>query len=40
VMHQGKMIAYGTLDEIRALAELPDASLDDLFCKLVGSVDL
>jgi ABC-2 type transport system ATP-binding protein len=40
VMHQGKMIAYGTLDEIRTLAKLPDATLDDLFCKLVGSEDL
>ncbi|QGQ93672.1 ABC transporter ATP-binding protein [Paenibacillus psychroresistens] len=37
VMHQGTMIAYGTLDEIRAQAKLPNASLDDLFCELVGS---
>jgi ABC-2 type transport system ATP-binding protein len=40
VMHQGKMIAYGTLDEIRKLAKMSEASLDDLFCKLVGSEDL
>jgi ABC-2 type transport system ATP-binding protein len=38
VMHQGKMIAYGTLDEIRVLTKLPNATLDDLFCELVGSV--
>jgi hypothetical protein len=31
------MIAYGTLDEIRALTKLPNATLDDLFCELVGS---
>lgn len=37
VMHHGKMIAYGTLDEIRKMANLPYASLDDLFCDLVGS---
>jgi ABC-2 type transport system ATP-binding protein len=36
VLHQGKMIAYGTLDEIRAITKLPNASLDDIFCKLVG----
>jgi ABC-2 type transport system ATP-binding protein len=39
VLHHGQMIAYGTLDEIRAKAELPEASLDDLFCTLVGSDD-
>jgi ABC-2 type transport system ATP-binding protein len=37
VMHFGKMIAYGTLDEIRALTGMPHASLDDLFCSLAGS---
>jgi ABC-2 type transport system ATP-binding protein len=37
VLHHGQMIAYGTLDEIRAEVKLPDASLDDLFCTLVGS---
>jgi ABC-2 type transport system ATP-binding protein len=37
VLHQGQMIAYGTLDEIRTIAQLPNASLDDVFCKLVGA---
>ena len=37
VLHQGKMIAYGTLEQIRVIAKMPNASLDDLFCKLVGS---
>ncbi|MEX2459929.1 MAG: ABC transporter ATP-binding protein [Paenibacillaceae bacterium] len=37
VMHQGRMIAYGSLDEMRVLAKLPNASLDDLFVELVGS---
>jgi ABC-2 type transport system ATP-binding protein len=38
VLHQGSIIAYGTLEQIRAQAYLPGASLDDLFCALVGSI--
>jgi ABC-2 type transport system ATP-binding protein len=36
VLNHGQMIAYGTLEQIRLAANLPGASLDDLFCTLVG----
>ncbi|MDB5052375.1 MAG: ecsA2 [Bacilli bacterium] len=37
ILHQGCMVTQGTLKEISTVANLPGASLDDVFCALVGS---
>lgn len=36
VLHQGEILAYGTLKEIGQTAGLPDGSLDDIFFTLTG----
>jgi len=36
ILHRGRMIATGTLDEIRAQAGMPGALLDDVFYHLTG----
>lgn len=35
VLHRGRILANGTLDDIRHAAGMPQASLDEAFCKLV-----
>lgn len=37
VIHNGEIVAAGTLDELRAQAEMDGGSLEDLFLKLTGN---
>ncbi len=37
IIAQGKLLAEGTLDELRAQAGMPGATLEDVFLRLVGS---
>lgn len=39
IIHQGKLIAMGTLDEINQQAALEDSTLEDLFLNLTGNFD-
>ncbi len=36
LLHKGRILAAGTLQDIRQQAEMPDATLEQLFFKLVG----
>lgn len=36
ILDHGRLLACGTLEELRAEAELPEADLEDLFLKLTG----
>jgi ABC-2 type transport system ATP-binding protein len=37
IIHEGRIVAEGTLDELRAKAEMEGGSLEDLFLKLTGN---
>ncbi|MBL8751324.1 MAG: ABC transporter ATP-binding protein [Planctomycetes bacterium] len=39
VIARGQMLAEGTLDELRAAAAMPGATLEDVFLQLVGSTE-
>ncbi len=39
VIARGKLLAEGTLDELRSAAALPGATLEDVFLKLVGTTE-
>lgn len=39
ILVRGKLRAEGTLDELRQATELPGAPLEDVFLKLVGSIE-
>jgi ABC-2 type transport system ATP-binding protein len=39
VIARGRLLAEGTLDELRAAAALPGATLEDVFLRLVGSTE-
>ncbi|MFC1511948.1 ABC transporter ATP-binding protein [Candidatus Latescibacterota bacterium] len=38
ILHQGSILAEGTLEDLRGKAELEGGSLEDLFLKLTGSI--
>jgi ABC-2 type transport system ATP-binding protein len=40
IMYQGKLLALGTMDELREMARLPDSALEDIFLKLTGTGDI
>ena len=40
IMYQGKLLALGTVDELREMARLPDSALEDIFLKLTGTGDI
>jgi len=40
IMYHGKLLALGTMAELRQMAKLPDSALEDIFLKLTGSVDV
>jgi len=39
VIARGKLLAEGALDDLRGAADLPGATLEDVFLKLVGTTD-
>jgi ABC-2 type transport system ATP-binding protein len=40
IMYQGKILALGTMGELRQMAKLPDSGLEDIFLKLTGTSDI
>lgn len=40
IIHQGQLIACGTMDELRALSCGPGSTLEDLFLQLTGGIEV
>jgi ABC-2 type transport system ATP-binding protein len=40
IMYHGKLLALGTMEELRQMAKLPDSALEDIFLKLTGTDDV
>jgi ABC-2 type transport system ATP-binding protein len=40
IMYHGKLLALGTMDELREMAKLPSSGLEDIFLKLTGTGDI
>jgi len=40
IYYQGRLLALGTMDELRQRAMLPDSGLEDIFLKLTGTGDV
>ncbi len=40
IIYRGKLIAVGTMDEIRESAKMPGSGLEDIFLKLTGTGDI
>lgn len=40
IMYHGKLLALGTMDELRQSASLPDSQLEDIFLKVTGTGDV
>ena len=40
IMYEGKLIALGTVDELRQQAKMPNSALEDIFLKLTGTEDI
>jgi ABC-2 type transport system ATP-binding protein len=40
IMHDGQLLALGTMDELRHMAKLPESGLEDVFLKLTGTGDV
>jgi len=40
IMYRGKLLALGTMDELRHRASMPDSGLEDIFLKLTGTGDI
>jgi ABC-2 type transport system ATP-binding protein len=40
IMYQGKLLALGSMNELRQMAKLPDSGLEDIFLKLTGTGDI
>ena len=40
IMYQGRLLALGTMGELRQRAMLPDSGLEDIFLKLTGTGDI
>jgi hypothetical protein len=39
-MYQGRILALGSMDELRQKASLPGSGLEDVFLKLTGAGDI
>jgi ABC-2 type transport system ATP-binding protein len=40
IMYEGKLLAVGTMDELRRQAKMPNSALEDIFLKLTGTDDV
>jgi ABC-2 type transport system ATP-binding protein len=40
IMYNGRLLALGTMDELRKAASMPESGLEDIFLKLTGTGDL
>jgi ABC-2 type transport system ATP-binding protein len=40
IMYHGRLLALGSMDELRQMAKLPDSGLEDIFLKLTGTGDI
>ena len=40
IMYRGRLLALGTMDELRQRASMPDSGLEDIFLKLTGTGDI
>jgi ABC-2 type transport system ATP-binding protein len=40
IMYEGRLLALGTIEELRAMAKMPDSGLEDIFLKLTGTGDV
>ena len=40
IMYHGRLLALGSMDELRQKAKLPDSGLEDIFLKLTGTGDI
>jgi len=40
IMYQGRLLALGTMDELRQRASMPDSGLEDIFLRLTGTGDI
>jgi ABC-2 type transport system ATP-binding protein len=40
IMHHGKLLALGSMDELRQMSKLPDSGLEDIFLALTGTGDI
>ncbi len=40
IMYGGRLLALGTIEELRAKAKMPDSGLEDIFLKLTGTGDV
>lgn len=40
IMYGGRLLALGTMEELRAKAKMPDSGLEDIFLKLTGTGDV
>lgn len=40
IIYRGKLLALGTMDELRQKAKMPESGLEDIFLKLTGTEDI
>jgi ABC-2 type transport system ATP-binding protein len=40
IMYRGRLLALGTMDELRQRASMPESGLEDIFLKLTGTGDI
>jgi len=40
IMYEGRLLALGTIEELRQKAKLPESGLEDIFLKLTGTGDI
>jgi len=40
IMHEGRLLALGTMEELRQEAKMPDSGLEGIFLKLTGASDI
>lgn len=40
IMHEGRVLALGTMKELRQRAKMPESGLEDIFLKLTGTEDV
>lgn len=40
IMYAGRLLALGTMDELRQKAKMPESGLEDIFLKLTGTEDI
>jgi len=40
IMYEGKLLALGTIEELRQQAKMPNSGLEDIFLKLTGTEDI